>query len=384
DIKALKKTVFDSLAAKMDQGLARHENATFLHTEPHHDDIMLGYLPALVRDLQDESTRHFFSTLTSGFTAVTNGCFAERVHTALSVVEAGAGEDALDPDGEIRCFLYGLAAKNKTVTAEAEGRRFIRCVKEAFGVSGLLEVKAKLEWLIEYLRSCYPGKKDIKEVQILKGMMREWEIELLWGAFGIKTENISHLRLGFYQGDLFTEEPTQNRDVPPIIDLMEKVNPDILTVAFDPEASGPDTHYKVLQAVASALRRQRIDGGKPPDRIWGYRNVWYRFHPAEADLFVPVSVPELAIMHRLFMNIFITQRNASFPSFEHNGPFSGLAQRIQVEQFDLVRTCLGDDWFRNHESPRVRSARAMVFLKEMTVEAFLGHARDIRKQAENF
>jgi glucosamine-6-phosphate deaminase len=32
------------------------------------------------------------------------------------------------------------------------------------------------------------------------------------------------------------------------------VNPDIVTVAFDPEGSGPDTHYKVLQAVSHALK----------------------------------------------------------------------------------------------------------------------------------
>ncbi len=39
----------------------------------------------------------------------------------------------------------------------------------------------------------------------------------------------------------------------PILNLFEKIRPDIITVAMDPEASGPDTHYKVLQAVASAL-----------------------------------------------------------------------------------------------------------------------------------
>ncbi|OVE80739.1 hypothetical protein BVY04_05205 [bacterium M21] len=383
DLDALKQSCHDSMVEKIEKGYAQRNDTTFLHTEPHHDDIMLGYQPALVRDLHDESTEHYFTTLTSGFTAVTSPCAAKRVNAALTVIAGGDADKEMSLDAEINQFIYGLAAKDEVIMADAEGRRFIRCVKDVFGLTTMAEVEAKLEWLLEYLGTGYPGKKDIKEVQTLKGMIREWEIETLWGAFGIKEDHVSHLRLGFYQGDIFTEEPTQNRDVPPIVDLISKVNADILTVAFDPEASGPDTHYKVLQAVAAAVRQVQLDGGKLPGRIWGYRNVWYRFHPADTNLIVPVSRDELAVMHQLFMETFVTQRNASFPSFEHNGPFSELSQRIQVEQFAKIQTCLGDNWFRNHENPRVRSTCAMVFLSDMTVEQFLSYARDIRKQAEN-
>jgi len=34
-------------------------------------------------------------------------------------------------------------------------------------------------------------------------------------------------------------------------------NPDIITVAFDPEGTGPDTHYKVLQVVYQATNYYR-------------------------------------------------------------------------------------------------------------------------------
>jgi glucosamine-6-phosphate deaminase len=40
----------------------------------------------------------------------------------------------------------------------------------------------------------------------------------------------------------------------PILRLLEQIKPTIITVALDPEASGPDTHYKVLQATAGALK----------------------------------------------------------------------------------------------------------------------------------
>ena len=56
-------------------------------------------------------------------------------------------------------------------------------------------------------------------------------------------------------------------------------------------------------------------------RIWGYRNVWYRFDMDEADLIVPVTLNSMAIMHSTFMNCYLSQKEASFPSYEYDGPF---------------------------------------------------------------
>ena len=35
-------------------------NTNFLHTEPHHDDIMLGYLPGVLRNTRVASNEHHF------------------------------------------------------------------------------------------------------------------------------------------------------------------------------------------------------------------------------------------------------------------------------------------------------------------------------------
>ena len=91
-------------------------------------------------------------------------------------------------------------------------------------------------------------------MQTLKGTCREFEAECVWGYLGWQLPNISHLRLGFYTSDIFAPEPTHQRDVAPILALLQKLDPDVVTVALDPEASGPDTHYKVLQAVTAALQ----------------------------------------------------------------------------------------------------------------------------------
>ena len=219
-------------------------------------------------------------------------------------------------------------------------------------------------------------------IQQLKGMIREWEADCLWGYQGFDSSSVTHLRLGFYKGEIFTEEPREDRDVLPILRLLKSVKPDVITVALDPEASGPDTHYKVLQAVAEALRQYEKKSGRSDIEVLGYRNVWYRFHPAEANLYVPVSLNMFALLQSAFLEAFVSQKNASFPSYEYDGPFSGLAQQIQVEQYQILKRCLGREFFNDHTNPLIRATRGFVFLRKMSLEEFYSHAREIKKTTE--
>ena len=191
-----------------------------------------------------------------------------------------------------------------------------------------------------------------------------------------------HLRLGFYTGDIFTAEPTVERDVLPVLTLLREVRPDVVTLALDPEASGPDTHYKALQAITEDLRRYERESGRHDLVILGYRNVWFRFHPSEADLFVPVSLNMFALQHSAFLNTFISQREASFPSPDHDGPFCELAQKIQVEQYQVLKTCLGREFFYEHPSALIRATRGMVFLKRMSLEQLYSHSRELMRSTE--
>jgi glucosamine-6-phosphate deaminase len=117
--------------------------------------------------------------------------------------------------------------------------------------------------------------------------------------------------------------------------------------------------------------------------VLGYRNVWYHFHPTEANLYVPVSLNMFAIMQNAFLNSFVSQKDASFPSYEYDGPFSILAQQIQVQQYQMLKTCLGRRFFNEHESPLIRATRGFVFLRKMTLQEFYSHARELRKTAED-
>jgi len=391
--RQLARQVYESLERKIQKGMEVLENTCFLHTEPHHDDIMLGYFGHLVRHFRRSSNRHHFMTLTSGFTSVTNRFMEWQTSNLEKYYRSDAfrvlaREGYFDPDNEMARnrdvwqYLDGVAARDSEMQNEGCARRFLRNLYAVYGIRKPGREGKLLNELLDYFQNQYPGKQDPKPVQQLKGMCREWEAECLWGYYGWNCDSVTHLRLGFYTGDIFTPQPTQKRDIQPIVEHLERIRPDVVTVALDPEASGPDTHYKVLQAISEAMQVYQRKTRRSDMRIWGYRNVWYRFHPSEANVFVPVSLNMFSVMEQSFKNAFLSQKEASFPSYEHDGPFSELAQQIQVQQYQVLKTCLGRQWFYNHTSPLIRATRGFVFLKEMEPDEFYQSCRALRKSVE--
>ena len=51
------KEVIEATKQKIVRGNAREQNQTFLHTGPHHDDIMLGIFPCIIPTLREASNR---------------------------------------------------------------------------------------------------------------------------------------------------------------------------------------------------------------------------------------------------------------------------------------------------------------------------------------
>lgn len=390
----LAKQANNDIVKKIQKGLQPVAGTVFLHTEPHHDDIMLAYLAHIYHLVRDPSNQHFFANLTSGFTSVSNpytlsilkkldtflesGTFASLLHAGYFEVD-----DPKKRMQDVYLYLDGTAAKSQEMKDEAEARRMFRNLIDLYSTTDVATLRNRLHDLVHYLQTQYPGAKDTPNVQTLKGTIREWEVELLWAYVGIESSAVHALRLGFYKGDIFSEEPEVDRDVIPIYETLKKVKPNVVSVAFDPEGSGPDTHYKALQAVAEALKLYTRETGSDGVRVWGYRNVWYRFKPAECNLMVPVSLNSLSMMHSAFMNCFGSQSAASFPSYEHDGPFSELAQKIQVEQYKAIKTCLGKDYFLKSDHPRLRAARGMIFLKEMELAEFFEMVRELKKKTED-
>ncbi len=379
--------------SKLKKGVVSITNQVFLHTAPHHDDIMLGYLNYLNHLVRDPSNTHHFSYFTSGFTAVTNHYMLKICEHTKKTIELGVFDKRFEvgyfepnfiegKNRDVSLYLDGIAARSRSIKDEAVSRRLIRNLVQIYDEDNPIYLKDRVIELINYFKTQYPGKKDITHVQKLKGMMREWEVEILWGHYGFGVENITHHRLGFYQGDIFTENPEMERDVLPTVEHLRQIKPTIVTVALDPESSGPDTHYKVMQCISEALKIYKSENPKLEIEIWGYRNVWSRFHPAEANIIVPASLNSFAIMNDIFKNSFGSQRDASFPSWEFDGPFNILSQKILVENYQTIRRSLGKYFFLKSKNPRFRNAKGVLYLRKLTLDEFHKYSLDLKKLTE--
>ncbi len=385
--------VMKSIEAKLSKGLEQEHDQVLLHTGPHHDDISLGILPHITNQLNEPSNEAHFSVLTSGFTAVTNSFVIDTLQHTKKLLDEGKiqmvnFEDffqvgySLKTDKDVYHFLTNVASENADARKRGLCHRVVRALVIVYEVKNKTQLRETINDVISILKNSYDGEKNPSKIQKLKGMIREFEEELVWAHFGVQVKNVHHLRLGFYTGDIFTEQPDKTRDVEPIVEMFRKVNPTKISLTLDPEGSGPDTHYKVLQATAEAVKKWSKEKDLSELRIIGYRNVWFKFEPHEANVIVPVSLGDMSVMEDSFSNCYLSQVNASFPSYSHNGKFSTVAKRTWVGQLEDIQLLLGKNYFYLHERAKVRSSHGLIFFRDMNVEEFLATARELEKSIE--
>lgn len=387
------QTVIDSILAKIKKGMQKDTNQVIYHTGPHHDDIMLGIMPVTNRQSRETSNELHFSVLTSGFTAVTNKFLYDLLIDTKDLMNKGQIEMVDYPDffkdgykykwdKDIYHYLDNIAAQDTEEKHRGVCHRLVRALVSIWRVKDKEELRDTIYEVLSSLKNSYDGSKNPPKIQKLKGMIRELEEELVWAHFGIMVKNVHHLRLGFYQSDAFTSKPDKERDVLPILEEFRKYKPNAISLAMDPQGSGPDTHYKVLQAIARAVEEWNKEEDLSKLRIIGYRNVWFRYNPWDVEVIVPVSLNSLATMDKSFSECYVTQVNASFPSYQHDGKFSELTQRIWYDQHKQIQLLLGKNFFFQNKSPLLRATHGFVYIRELNVDQFLEEAFSLEKSME--
>ena len=384
------QSVIDSILAKLHKGMEKEVNQTYYHTGPHHDDIMLGIMPSTNRQSRDASNELHFSVLTSGFTAVTNRFLLDLVLDVKDLVNNSKIEMINYPDffkdgykykwdKDIYHYLDNIAAQNTDEKRRGVCHRAVRAMVLIWKIKSKDALRDVIYEIIAELNNSYDGGKNPSKIQKLKGMIREFEEELVWAHYGIMVKNVHHLRLSFYQSTSTTGQPDYEGDVLPILEDFRKYKPTVISLAMDPQGSGPDTHYKVLQAIARAVEAWSKEEDLSKLRIVGYRNVWFKYNPWDVEVIVPVSLNSLATLEKSFSECYVTQVNASFPSYQLDGKFSELTQRVWYDQHKQIELLLGKDFFYQNESPLLRATHGMVFHRDLNVEQFLEEAFKLEK-----
>jgi glucosamine-6-phosphate deaminase len=379
----------ESIIRKIQRGLAIPDHQRILHTAPHHDDIELAYFPLLHHLVRSPNNENHFVYCTSGFTAVTNHYVIERLESLLSLLRTGVlrdeGKRISNRDraqDDITGFLNGVAKQDPELQSLHISTRLVRLIMNHLSTDDLTLVETFAADLVAQLQSIEAGRSEPEIIHLLKGWLREYEAELVWAYFGIGPNHVSHLRLPFYSADIFPEYPDFEKDVRPIVRLLEKVRPTIVTLALDPEGSGPDTHYKTLIALSAAIDKYVADHPGTDLRVWGYRNIWSRYDLSEADTIIPVSLNSFAVLHNMFNSCFLSQKSASFPSYELDGTFSELAQKIWVEQHNQLVHLLGDEFFYQSSNPMLRRTYGAIYMKDMSYQEFSDYMIPVRRLLE--
>ncbi len=383
--------VIDSILAKLQRGMQKETNQVYYHTGPHHDDIMLGIMPVTNRQSRDASNEMHFAVATSGFNAVTNHFLKDLLNDTRDLINSGKIEMIYYPDffesgykhkwdKDIYHYLDNIAAQNDEEKRRGVCHRAVRALCTIWEVKNEKRLLEVIAGIIGSLEETYDGGKNPSEIQKLKGMIRELEEELVWAHYGISVKNVHHLRLGFYQSG--GSQPDKTRDVLPIVEEFKKYKPTVISLTMDPQGSGPDTHYKVLQAIARAVEEWDKEEDLSKLRIIGYRNVWFKYTPWDAEAIVPVSLNALATLDKSFSECYVTQVNASFPSYQLDGKFSAVAQRIWVEQHKQIQFLLGKNFFYENDSALLRATHGMIYLHELNVKQFLEEAFSLEKTME--
>ncbi len=383
----LSEEVVRTLTEKIQHGLRVPDNQRILHTAPHHDDIELAYFPLVHHLVRSPSNDNYFVYCTSGFTAVTNDYVIKCLDNLQYYILCGRliDDDQVskladygNAQDDITGYLNGIAMQDEELQRFNLSRRLTRLFLNHLKTNDINKLAEYVANLITDLRGIEPGRSEAPVFHLIKGWLREYEAELVWAYFGIDMDHVSHLRLPFYSANIFPEYPNYDADVKPIVKLLEQIKPTIVTLALDPEGSGPDTHYKTLIALADAIDKYASEHQKMDLRIWGYRNIWSRYQIHEVNKIVPVSLNSFAVLHNMFNSCFLSQKSASFPSFELDGTFSELAQKIWVAQHNNLVDMLGAEFFYESANPMLRRSYGAIYLKDMSYKEFVDYLVPVR------
>ncbi len=379
--------VIANTEAKLWRGVETLDNEVIYHTGPHHDDIMLGLMPFINRQLRSPRNEVHFAIMTSGYHSVTDEFLLEALVDTLNLLQQGLIQMVNYPDffergyrfkqdKDVYHYLDNIARKNPAEMRRGFCHRILRDAVDLWQLKSVAEMEERLKAEIDNLRN---GKPNSHEIQKLKGEIREFEEELVWAYAGTSLTHIHHLRLGLYENN-DAPEPNFESDVEPILKQLRELKPTSITVAIDYEGLGPNTHYKVMQSIAEAIRLWNAETDLSHLKIFGYRNVWSTFHPAEANVYVPVSLNALAVFEKAFKDSYLTQVKAEFPNPDFDGPFSELAEQIWAKQLKDIQLVLGKNFFYENAHPLVRATHGLIFLKQMTVSEFLALADEMRQK----
>ena len=159
--------------------------------------------------------------------------------------------------------------------------------------SGANEAGAIEQHIEVFLRNKKPGEIDSPEVQQIKGLIRRGEARAAGRDCGVPFDRLHFMDLPFYETGAIRKKPLSDEDVRLTVELLSKIKPHQIYAAGD--LSDPHgTHRVCLAAVFRAMEKLKHEYWAKTCQVWLYRGAWQEWEPAEVEMAVPISPPELS------------------------------------------------------------------------------------------
>ena len=155
---------------------------------------------------------------------------------------------------------------------------------------------------------------DIKELRLLKGIIRKEEAKSAALFCGVQEENIHFLNMPFYETGSIRKSNLTATDIHIVISILNEVKPHQVYAAGD-LADPHGTHRVCLDAIFEAFRQTRHEDWWDDCYLWLYRGAWHEWPVDEIEMAVPISPNELMKKRKA---IFMHQSQKDHPVFPGN------------------------------------------------------------------
>lgn len=161
----------------------------------------------------------------------------------------------------------------------------------AFGVASerITQLENHVE---EFLKLKQPGQVDSREIQMIKGLIRQGEARAGARCCGVPNDNLHFMNMPFYETGGVKKKPLGKDDIQLTVDLLRKLKPHQIYAAGD--LTDPHgTHRTCLKAIIQACAECRHDDWYKSTEVWLYRGAWQEWPVHQIEMAVPLSPQEV-------------------------------------------------------------------------------------------
>ncbi|AMC11637.1 glucosamine-6-phosphate deaminase [Lutibacter profundi] len=202
-------------------------------------------------------------------------------HPDDDVISMGGTFDRLVEQGHDVHIAYQTSGN--IAVSNQEALKFAEVIKDMDYSKG-----SKIDTIINKLHSKTEDVEDIKDIRILKGLIRKRESLAATRFVGVPDKNVHFLNLPFYETGTIKKHPMGKIDVDIVANLITKIKPHQIYAAGD-LADPHGTHKVCLDAVFSALNHLKPLKFMKDCWIWLYRGAWHEWDIHQIDMSIPMS-----------------------------------------------------------------------------------------------